>query len=284
MPAQNPPIFVQSGSHPAEDVRRWIATTTGGVQGVFLPGDLVVTQNGTPNMSVNVATGRVFINGTENTYQGTYFGENRGTTNLLIAASNATNPRRDLVVARIRDAVYSGATSNFALEVLTGTAAASPVDPTVPANCVVLARVQVNAGVTTIGNASITDLRPVAGTVASLQDQINAVVESGISGNVRWTKFQDGTMIQGLNESVTNQAIADAYSTIWTGTRTYSFPIAFVGTPASTVGLARWGNGGSWGSVSACTNASITIRLHDFFSRATGTATQISWVAYGRWV
>ena len=36
MTIQNPPIFVQAGSHPAEDVRRWIAASTNDIPGVVL--------------------------------------------------------------------------------------------------------------------------------------------------------------------------------------------------------------------------------------------------------
>lgn len=161
MAVQSTPLWVQAGSHPAEDMRRLVHGIFGGRGGIMKSTDLTVTQHaGTANMSVDVAEGRVIIPGTEATYQGVYYGEARGVTNLAISAANATNPRIDLVVARIRDAAYStGPSSSFALEVLTGTAAASPVEPAVPANCWVLARVYVAAAVTSILNAAITDYR-----------------------------------------------------------------------------------------------------------------------------
>lgn len=159
MTAQNPPIFLQAGSHPAEDVRRFIGAVVDNRPGVVASSALAVTQNGTPNMSVNVAGGQCFVAGSEATYQGLYFAENRGTQNVIISAANATNPRRDLIVARIRDAAYSGATNTFAIEVVTGTAAASPVDPATPANSLLLARVSVAANATTITTANIADLR-----------------------------------------------------------------------------------------------------------------------------
>lgn len=159
MTAQNPPIFIQAGSHPAEDVRRWMSAMVESTPGVVAAGDMAVTQNGTPNMSVNVATGRAFINGSEATYQGTYAVENRGVQNVVVSASDPTNPRRDLIVARIKDAAYSGAANTFTIEVVTGTPAAVPVDPATPANCLVLARVAVAALATTVVNANITDLR-----------------------------------------------------------------------------------------------------------------------------
>ncbi len=165
MTAQNPAIFLQAGSHPAEDVRRYIGALALDRAGVIASGDLAVTQNGTPNMSVNVAGGRVFIPGSQQTYQGTYFAENRGTTNLSIAASDPTNGRIDIVVARVEDSVYSGSNNLWSLAVITGTPAPSPVAPAAPANSHIIAQVSVAAAASTITNANITDLRARAATI-----------------------------------------------------------------------------------------------------------------------
>lgn len=159
MAVQTPCIFIQAGSHPAEDVRRALYAQLGLRGGIVASGDLAVTENGTPNMTVNVATGQVVIPGSEATYQGAYICENRGSLSVAIAAADATNPRYDLIVARVRDAAYSGATNTFAIEAVTGTPAASPAEPTIPANSWVLARVEVVALDTTITTANITDRR-----------------------------------------------------------------------------------------------------------------------------
>lgn len=160
MAVENPPIFLQAGSHSAEQVRRALTGMLGGRPGVVQPLDLFVSQNGTPNMSVNVATGQVAVLGSEATYQGLYLVENRGTLNLAIAAADSTNPRRDLVIVRVRDSAYSGASDDVSIEVVTGTPAGSPSDPSLPSgSCFVLARVAVGAGVTSITTGNITDLR-----------------------------------------------------------------------------------------------------------------------------
>lgn len=159
MTAQNPPVFLQAGSHPAEDVRRFIGAAVR-KPGIVDPDDLAVTgKSGTPNMSVDVAGGRAFVAGTEGTYQGTYLLENRGTTNLVISAADGSNARYDLVVAKVEDSAYSGATDAWSLAVVTGTPSGSPAEPATPANAIVLARVTVGAGVTSITNANITDRR-----------------------------------------------------------------------------------------------------------------------------
>ena len=178
MTVQNPPIFLQAGSHPAEDVRRHIAASTGDILrptaavdammdrgGVVGSDALEVTERGAgANMSVDVATGAAFIAGTEATYQGTYFVENRGVTNLTIAAADGSNPRHDLIVAKIEDSGYSGATDAWSLAVVTGTAAATPSFPAQPENSIVLAIVDVTAALGTISDANITDVRTGADT------------------------------------------------------------------------------------------------------------------------
>jgi hypothetical protein len=147
-------------SQAPEPFRRLLETMFGGRPGVAQLTDWVVTQNGTPNMSVNVSAGRGVVDGSETSNQGFYFTQSTTTTNLVIGASNPTNPRRDLIVARIRDNEYAtGPTSAFSLEVIAGTPAASPADPAVPANCLVLARVAVAAAASTIVTGNLTDLR-----------------------------------------------------------------------------------------------------------------------------
>lgn len=192
-----PPFVQQGGSHPAATFREMLmvaagspaAAFSGGIQntagggghGVSFLTDFVVTQNGTPNMSVNVAAGAAFVRGTEALAQGVYAGFNDATVNLSIAAADPTNPRRDLVVLRVRDAFYSGASTDISLAVITGTPAASPADPTVPANSLVIARVNVAAAVTSILTANIQDLRTYANTLGGIQRCTNAFRPSGAS-------------------------------------------------------------------------------------------------------
>lgn len=160
MTVQNPAIFLQGGSHPAEDVRRWMSTLVEDTEGVLGFTHLQVSEkSGTPDMSVDVAGGRAYIQGTEATYQGLYFVENRGTTNLSVTAADGTYERHDLVVAKVEDSSYSGGTDAWSLAVVAGTPAASPSDPTAPANSITLARINVTAGATSITDAMIDDLR-----------------------------------------------------------------------------------------------------------------------------
>lgn len=171
------PWAIQALSHPASAVRQSLqgllgspiaafaggigSTAAGGGHGVIGAGDLAVSQHGTPNMSVDVAAGACAIRGTENQFQGCY-GPciNDALFNVVISAADPTNARKDLIVAKIRDAQYSGGANDFLIVVVTGTPAGSPADPAVPANALVLARVNVAAAAASITNANITDLRP----------------------------------------------------------------------------------------------------------------------------
>jgi hypothetical protein len=173
MTVSTPPVFLQDGSHTAEEVRQMMANLfgcdtasfAGGIgaadpgHGVLRPGHLAVSENGTPNMSVNISAGGAFIRGSQAAAQGLYSFYNDGTVNLTIDAADPTNGRKDLIVAQVRDSAYAGSDDDARLFVVKGTAAGSPADPTVPADCLVLARVNVGAGVSSITNANIDELR-----------------------------------------------------------------------------------------------------------------------------
>lgn len=168
MAVENPPLYVASGSHSAELDRLAHLALVAGQEGVCGTNDLAVGQRGAgANMSVDVFTGGAWVKGDEGTYQGAYYVHNKGTQNVAVAAAHATLARRDIVVARIRDAAYSGGVSTCALEVITGTPSGSPADPTIPASCLPLARLSIAAASTVVLAGNITDLRVRAGNTGS---------------------------------------------------------------------------------------------------------------------
>ena len=160
MTERTPPLNLQASTYPAEDDRRFVASLYGDSEGIIMPTDLVVTQRGAgANMSVDVAGGRCVVKGDLATYEGSYWMENRGTTNLTISASDPTNPRIDRVIAEVLNAEYSGVSNLWQLRVITGTPAGSPSAPALPNNAISLATVAVAALASSITNANITDLR-----------------------------------------------------------------------------------------------------------------------------
>ena len=109
---------------------------------------LAVSQRGAgANMSVDVALGECFVDGTTYTES--------GTTNVVITAADATHARKDLIV-------YDTATS--APIAIAGSPAATPQPPDITASDILLALVDVAANDTSIVDAEITDKRIVIDT------------------------------------------------------------------------------------------------------------------------
>ena len=259
MPVESFPWSIQGQSHPATVARNAQAAmlgapaaavspavqilTAGGSHGVVSAGDLAVSQNGTPNMSVNVAAGRAFIRGTETASlnQGVYSFFNDGVVNLSIGAADPTNPRRDLIIAQVRDANYSGAAIDARLAVVAGTPAASPADPTPPANALVLARVAVAAGATSITNANITDLRTRAASLGGVHVCTSTTRPAGASLDDGDTIFETDT-----------KELLQYYSAAGVWRRPWNMPWGIVGSGTATA------NQGGIGLVTDLTGLSVT--------------------------
>ncbi len=181
------PYALQGSSHSAQLFREATASLLGPGGGVVNPGDLAVTQLGTPSMVVQVGAGRLWtpgsnlatinpINPAGGAYQpqGMYFTENDAPVTLPISAANPTNPRLDTIIVQIQDAQYGGSTNSAQLLVLTGTPTASAALAgsgalagvgAVPANSTVLGYVLVPANATSIPTANILNT---AGTLQTL--------------------------------------------------------------------------------------------------------------------
>lgn len=106
------------------------------------------------NMSVDVATGRTFVRG--------HWGESTTLKNLAISAAHATLARIDRVILR------ADFTNNrIELDVLTGTAAASPSAPALTQSTAMweisLAQIAVAAAAASVVTANITDQRTIIG-------------------------------------------------------------------------------------------------------------------------
>lgn len=139
---------------------------------------------------VTVQPGAVAVPGNSGTANGVYRFANPAADTGTLTARNATNPRIDLVVARAYDTSVVAGHGAFKgqIEIITGTPAASPVAPTLPALAVELARITVPAsggGTATVDNsfrtyaAAIGGLLPVA-TAARLP----------VGPNAKWLKAQ----------------------------------------------------------------------------------------------
>lgn len=137
-----------------------------------------VTAQGSPDMTVAVASGTIYTLGTQKTVT---------SGNVTIAAADGTNPRFDLIVAD----------SSAAKQRRAGTAAANPVFPTLTAGDVALAAVYVPASDTAINSNQIIDKRVMMPTLWYIDGSgrvttdgalnINAAVLTGDGGGALYT-------------------------------------------------------------------------------------------------
>lgn len=153
------------------------------------------------------------------------------------------------------------------------------------------------SGVTIVsGSGDSVLLRPKGSTDSSAQFKISSsgvislnevsIISSGSNSNGNYVKLYDGTLIQWNYMEVTDQAITSAYGTLYQGTRTITYPVAFVGnTPVLTCSMFKWGSSASWGTTTENDTPLTkgTLRGLDGYSRATGTTCRIAWTAIGKW-
>ena len=162
------PSWLENGSYTANADRLLLQSLLGGSPSTPLTScvvgenDFQVTQTGTASMTLDVYSGAAWVIGSQSSNEGAYNVVNDDTTQTVtIGTSDPTNPRIDLVVLLVRNTEYSGTHDDAVLSVIAGTPAASPVAPSVPADALLLAKVTVGAGVTTITAAHISDQRQI---------------------------------------------------------------------------------------------------------------------------
>ncbi len=183
-----PPTWLEnSTAHNAQDYRAVLGSLISPLgSGVAASGHLAVSEkSGTPNMSVDVAAGGVFVASTRSAAQGVYHAYNDAVENVAIAAADPTNPRIDRILVQIRDEAQDAAlTQNDArFLVVQGTPAAVPVAPSITVDDYYeLAQVEVAALATSITDADITDQRSTTG-LARLYADI------GITPAAGWTAY-----------------------------------------------------------------------------------------------
>ena len=201
----------------AGDFANYFANFIG--NGIFSPSTekLMVQALDTPNMTVNIKTGVSFYEG--------YWYENSSIINKTISASDSTLSRIDLVVI-----AYDFDIRDANIKVIQGTPAASPVVPDLIRSSVEydlgLAKINVDAGLSTITQANIVDLRMdsnYCGAVTGLIDQV-AIDDVNISYQTYVARIQevlqnalDGTIAGHLQNEIDAKAVV-AYYTATIGT------------------------------------------------------------------
>jgi len=209
---RTPPLWLQAGSHPAENDRLGTQSIIG-QSGVRLATDLACTASG---FNVVVASGTVYVAGTVTATQGMYQSYNDASVTLPISTAHPTLARIDRVVVTVNDSYYGSASDSAVITLLAGTPSASPVAPSIPANSVSLATVAIAAAATSITNANITDTRTRA---ASLDYVFRA---SGAATTPLTIQNNAGTQVASIDYAGTLTAITlsatSVNGTTWSAT------------------------------------------------------------------
>lgn len=156
-------------------------------------------------MTLNVAAGQVAVPTSNGT--GSLLCSSDAVEQVTLAAAPASGLNRiDLVVCQARgNDVDGGSNNDFLFAAVTGTAAATPAAPAVPANAVALAQILVPGGSAQVTAANITDRRPLALAAGAAQGGVPAgrvwpsaqtVQGSGVLGRIQLlaTDYMQGGM------------------------------------------------------------------------------------------
>lgn len=216
--------LVQAGAGPLQ-VRQGIKPATG------TPG--LVKQTGTASKNVTIEPFQAMIQATRATAGGPYLAtlDAQKTIDLLTAnPADATNARRDLIIARQSDTQWSDGSTAMAVQQVVGTPSGSPVDPTPAAgDYITLARVTVPANATTVVSGNITDLRPFAvatGAILPVASQTERDALAKYTGMCVWRT--DTNQMEAWNGTIwdivgpRNDLLAawTSYTPSWTATTT----------------------------------------------------------------
>jgi hypothetical protein len=270
MALRTPPSWLQNASHPAEN-DRLSAQAIFASTGIIVSTSLAVTQNSPAGMSVLIASGWGAIVGTTQANMGVYQFYNDATATATITTADPSNPRIDRVCITVSDAYYTGALNQVAINVVAGTAAASPVAPSTPANSISLATIAVGAGVTSILTANITDTRVETTTNLPVGDITNVTAGTGLSGG-----GSSGSVTLAINTAVT----ADLTTAQTLTNKTLTSPLINLGINANTAttytfvladnGKLVTSNNASAQTLSIPTNASVAYPV--------GTQINVAWI------
>lgn len=290
MAERNPPVWLQSGTYSAEADRIVTSmlvdrvTTPAGVltrlqSGVVPPSDqLKVRPPSGTSMTVQVGAGVAAIARNSTSPPGLYLCYNDGDETVSIEPAVSQN-RVDLIIARVYDQEQGDSTSEWSLEVVKGSEAVNPVDPTLPTTSLKLARVLVrpaasNGGVNRINAADVTDIREYATGLGGVHVAWNGGIFPAPSVGRLCYMVQDKTLYvsDGVSwDQVMSKKGLQAYIATFRPTSAYS-GVQFYVPRRDT-----------WGATSYnfATAAPFTFPSTGWFNAPSGSA-KISVQAYGR--
>lgn len=209
------PLWLQNIDYPARiDRTTYDAFWTEGIIGAS---DFEVTPSSPAAMTVRVALGMGVVTGDDQSFQGKYLVRNDALiTGLAIGVAPGSGQRNDLIVLRVRDQNAGVGVNNDAIvTVVAGTPSLTPVDPAIPNTALVLARVRVPAGTSSITAGLIDDLRVRAtfnfdavpdGSITSAKIANNTIVDANIdaSAAIDLSKLATGTLPSAIKVNASN--------------------------------------------------------------------------------
>jgi len=279
------PFDAGAGANVTEDTWRKLIVSAGPASGVLRGRDSALAVFGdSSGMQVKVPTGQVWING--------HWGAVTSTKTIPLTAANATNPRKDLIVARA-DFVNN----KVELDVLTGTPAGSPTVPTVTQNSSIyeikLAEIAVAAAASTISSGNVTDRRVFDSAVARYRKSTTQSISNDTN-----TKVTFPTVVTFSGDVVPNATFdeftlnRDGWWIISTGnswaTGTTGFRRLEIGDSTLANSWAKVRVSGSADSIQTNANTAVQITtgtIVSVYARHTqGTSLNLDAIDNGTWV
>lgn len=208
--------------------------------------DYRVTQNGTPNLSVNVAAGRAFVlnsswSANSTSQQKYYHVVNDGVINVAINNNTSGNPRITSIFLK----VDAGATPNdnatnvAEIVAIDGTPSGAPVAPATPNNHIRLADITVANGASSITNANISDSRVTAFPAGTLDGWLPAP-----AGTYTRASATTITVPAGLNATlIFSKGDMLQYTESVTGTTKYAYIVGVSSTTLTITSGTDFGGG-----------------------------------------
>lgn len=232
--------------------------------GVF-PGLGAMGVSAGTGMSVLVDAGYCCVANSSSSLQGGYVFGLMTSASLSVAAADTANPRIDIVVAYVSDV---GSSASFsAVEIITGTPAATPSAPSAPANSLTLAQILVPANIVSAAAATITDERTYVVAPGGILPIQNAAAAPAVPASQFMYRLDTGQLVQGTG--VAGQ-VAVPPVLPWS-------PQMQVVT--STVHAASGGALTTVASVSVTTDGSTDIEVYLKWPGVVGSASYISVIA-----
>lgn len=189
-------------------------------------------------LSVQVAAGYCCVPSPTANNGGYIFGT-LSAASLTLAAADNSNPRTDLIVARVFD---TGDSSGFCdVEVITGTPATPPVTPSLPAASIPLATVSVPAAAVALASGAVADLRSYVVAPGGILPIANAAAAPAVPAS---------QIMYDLSRDLLVQGTGTAGSVSLLGTGGWTPALAYVSSPVS--------DSSSKGSVTQVASVSVT--------------------------